>query len=197
MACIYLIFAFGILTFDFIHQYPFTMRRYFWPLFILALIVGTSCQPKVNVEKEKEAILAVLLEEADAAEAMDKDRVYATHIQGSEEKRLELGVYGYRSYDGWDEVEALLGDFLEGEPSENFKISKENVQIKVSGTAAWLLCDNVLQWGSGDEKDGYSNIQIVFLEKVKGEWKISLSAYYNKPVEVPGIDESFSGAGGL
>jgi len=173
------------------------MRRYFWPLFILALIVGTSCQPKVNVEKEKEAILAVILEEAAAAEAMDKDRVYDTHIQGSEEKRLELGVYGYRIYDGWDEIETLLGDFLDGESSENFTISKENVQIKVAGTAAWLICDNILQWGSGDEDSGYSNIQIVFLEKVKGEWKISLSAYYNKPVEVPGIDESFSGAGGL
>ena len=173
------------------------MRRYFWPLFILVLVIGTSCQPRINEEKEKEAILAVILEEADAAEAMDKDRVYATHIRGSEEKRLEMGVYSYRIYDGWDEIETLIGDFLEGESTENFTISKENVQIKVTGTAAWLICDNVIQWGSGDEKDGYSNIQIVFLEKVKGEWKISLSAYYNKPVEVPGIDESFSGSGGL
>ena len=65
------------------------MRRYFWPLFILVLLIGTSCQPIVNVEKEKEAILAVILEEADAAASMDKDRAYATHIQGSEEMRLE------------------------------------------------------------------------------------------------------------
>jgi hypothetical protein len=173
------------------------MRRYFLPLFILVLIIGTSCQPKVNVEKEKEAILAVIQEEADALISMDKDRVFATHTQGSEEMRLELGVYGYRIYEGWNDIEALLGDYLEGEPSTNAKISKENVQIKVAGTAAWLICDNIIQWGSGDETDGYSNIQIAFLEKVQGEWKISFSAYYSKPVEVPGIDESFSGSGGL
>ena len=174
------------------------MRRYFLPLFIMALLIGTACQPKVNIEKEKEAILAVLLEEGDAAASMDKDRVYATHIQGSEEMRMELGVYGYRVYEGWDDIETLIGDFLDaGTSQDNLSISKENVVIKVAGTSAWLVCDNILQWGAGAEKDGYSNIQIVFLEKVKGDWKISFSAYYNKPVEVPGIDESFSGSGGL
>ncbi|MCJ7715641.1 MAG: hypothetical protein MUO54_03865 [Anaerolineales bacterium] len=167
------------------------------PLFILVLIIGTSCQPKVNVEKEKEAILAVIQEESNGVAAMDQDRVYATHIQSSEEMRLELGVYGYRLYDGWDEIESLFGDFLTGGNTDNIKISKENVAIKVNGTAALLTCDNFVQWGTGDDTDGYSNIQIVFLEKVKGEWKISFTAYYSKPVEVPGIDESFSGSGGL
>ncbi len=173
------------------------MRRYFWPLYILVLVIGTSCQPKVNVEKEKEAILAVIQEESDGVAAMDKDRVYATHIQSSEEMRLELGVYGYSLYDGWDEIESLFSDFLEGGNSDNIKISKENVVIKVNGNGALLTCDNFVQWGTGGETDGYSNIQIAFLEKVKGEWKISFTAYYSKPVEVPGIDESFSGSGGL
>jgi len=167
------------------------MKRYFWPLFIIALVIGTSCQPKVNVEKEKEAILTLILEEADATSSMDKDRVYATHIKGSEEIRLELGVYGYNMYKGWDEIETILGDFLEGNQIEDIEISKENVIIKVTGASAWLTCDNNVSWGSGDEKDGYSNIQIVFLEKLKGEWKISFSAYYSKPVEVPGIEETF------
>jgi hypothetical protein len=175
----------------------YTMRRYFLPLFVLVVLTGTSCQPKVNVEKEKEAILAVIREEADATIAMEKERAFATHIRSSEEMRLELGVYGYRIYDGWDEIETLLGDFLDGEPTGNLKISKENVRIHVAGTAAWLICDNVISWGAGEEMDGYSNIQVTFLEKVQGEWKISLSAYYNKPVEVPGIDESFSGSTGL
>ena len=167
------------------------MKRYFWPLFIIALVVGTSCQPKIHVEKEKEAILAVILEEADALSSMDKDRVYATHVKGSEEIRLELGVYGYNIYQGWDEIETILGDFLDGNQVGDFNISKENVIIKVTGTGAWFVCDNNVSWGSGDEKDGYSNIQIAFLEKLNGEWKISFSAYYSKPVEVPGIDESF------
>lgn len=173
------------------------MRRYFLPLFVLMVLVGTACQPKVNLEKEKEAILAVIEEEARGFETMDKDRVYATHLQDSEEMRLELGVYGYRFYEGWEQIDELLGDYMEGNQITDIRVSKENVIIKVSGTSAWLTCDNVVQWGSGDEADGYSNIQINFLEKVKGQWFISFTAYYSKPVEVPGIDESFSGADGL
>jgi hypothetical protein len=173
------------------------MRRYFLPLFIMALLIGTACQPKVNIEKEKEAILAVILEEADGFISMDKDKVYATHMQGGDEIRLEMGVYGYRAYMGWEEIETMIGDYLDGAQIEKVNVSKEDVTIKVAGAGALLACNNVVTWGSGDEQDGYTNIQIVFLEKVNGEWKISFSAYYSKPVEVPGIDESFNASGGL
>jgi len=173
------------------------MRRYFLPLLMLTVLFATGCQPKVNVEKEKEAILAVIEEEARGFETMDQDRVYATHLKDNEEMRLELGVYGYRLYEGWNQIDELLGDYMEGNPTPDIHISKENVIIKVNGTSAWLTCDNLVQWGSGDEADGYSNIQINFLEKVKGQWLISFTAYYSKPVEVPGIDESFSGTDGL
>lgn len=167
------------------------MRRYFFPLFIMTIVLGTSCQPKVNVEKETEAILAVLQEEAEGLKTMDKDRVYATHMQDSQETRMELGVYGYNIYEGWDDIESLLGDYMEGGEHMTHDNSKENVIIKISGNSAWLTCDNVWSWTTEDGEDGFSNIQITFLEKVKGEWKISFSAYYNKPVEVPGIVESF------
>ena len=173
------------------------MRRYFLPLLMLTVLFATGCQPKVNVEKEKEAILAVIEEEARGFETMDKERVYATHIQDSDEMRLELGVYGYRFYDGWEQIDELLGDYMDGNQTSDIRVSKENVNIKVHGISAWLTCDNVVQWGSGDEADGYSNIQINFLEKVNGQWLIAFSAYYSKPVEVPGIDESFSGTDGL
>lgn len=76
------------------------MRKYFFPLFVLAILIGTSCEPSVNVEKEKEAIMAVLQEESEGLKSMDKDRIFATHIQGSEEVRMELGVYGYNTYQG-------------------------------------------------------------------------------------------------
>lgn len=163
------------------------MRRYFFSLFIVAVLIGTSCQPKVNLEKEKEAIMAVLREEAAGLKAMDKDRVFATHIQGSDEVRIELGVYGFNTYHGWDEIEAFIGDYLEGSEPVELENFKENVILKVTGKSAWLTCDNVWKDKNGADR-GYSNLQIVFLEKVKGEWKISFSAYYSKPVGVPGIE---------
>ena len=168
------------------------MRRYIFPLFVVALVLGTSCQPKVDVEKEKEAIMAVLVEESEGMKAMDKDRVFDTHIRDNQETRLEMGVYGYNAYVGWDNIESLLGDYLEGTPHPDQENYKENVEIKVNGNSAWLTCDNVWRSKSAPGEIGYSNIQIVFLEKVKGKWKISFSAYYNKPVSVPGIDEPFN-----
>jgi hypothetical protein len=103
---------------------------------------------------------------------------------------MELGVYGYNIYHGWDEIQYLLGDYLDGGQHSNEVNSKENVIIKVTGNAAWLTCDNVWKQAA-DGEVVFSNVQIVFLEKVKGEWKISFSAYYSKPVSVPGIEESF------
>ena len=154
---------------------------------ILAILIfaGTSCQIAVNVEKEKEAILAVLDEESAAMLAMDKERVFALHVQDDLETRLELGEYGYNTYSGWDEVSGLLGDALSADGTligSNAVNRKENMIIKVTGNTAWLTCDNIWEFNSNGEKGGYSNIQVNFLEKIKGEWKISFAAYYSKPL---------------
>ena len=153
---------------------------------ILAILIfaGTSCQIAVNVEKEKEAIMAVLEEENAAMLAMDKERVFALHVQDNLETRLELGEYGFNTYSGWDEVSGLLGDALGGDGKlvgSNAVNRKENMIIKVTGNTAWLTCDNIWEWTTDGNKGGYSNIQVTFLEKIKGEWLISFAAYYSKP----------------
>ncbi|MEA3476994.1 MAG: hypothetical protein U9R60_02355 [Bacteroidota bacterium] len=167
------------------------MKRYFWPLFVIAILIGTSCQPRVNVEKEKEAIMAMIQRDIEGFQSLDKDLIFSNHVQDGEEVRLELGVYGYNIYHGWDQIETLLSDFLEGNEYDSMENSKENVILRITGNAAWLVCDNTTILRSGDVEDVITNMQILFLEKVKGEWKISFSAYYSKPVEVPGIPETF------
>ncbi len=153
---------------------------------ILAILIfaGTSCQIAVNVEKEKEAILAVLQEEGAAVLAQDKDRLFALHVQDDLETRLELGEYGFNTYKGWDEVSGLLGDWIDSDgdlAGENPVNTKENMVIKVTGNTAWLTYDNKWEWTNDSIIGGYNNIQIIFLEKIKGEWKISFSAIYSKP----------------
>ena len=157
---------------------------------ILAILIfaGTSCQIAVNVEKEKEAILAVLEEENAAMLAMDKERVFALHVQDNLETRLELGEYGFNTYSGWDEVSGLLSDALSGDGTligSNAVNRKENVIIKVTGNTAWLTFDNIWEWTDGTDKGGYSNIQVNFMEKIGGEWKISFAAYYSKTLPNP------------
>jgi len=152
---------------------------------ILAILIfaGTSCQIAVNVEKEKEAIMAVLDEESAAIIAQDKERLFALHVQDNLETRLELGEYGFNAYKGWDEVSGLLGDWIDSDgevAGENPVNTKENMVIKVTGNTAWLTYDNKWEWTNDGITGGYNNIQIIFLEKIKGEWKISFSAIYSK-----------------
>jgi hypothetical protein len=160
------------------------MKIFVGTILAILVIAGTSCQQAINVEKEKEAILAVLQEEGDAALAKDKDRMFALHVQDELETRLELGEYGFNTYKGWDEVGVLLGDALSGDGTlmeANAVNKKENMIIKVTGNTAWLTCDNIWEWTTDGVTGGYSNIQVTFLEKMKGEWKISFAAYYSKP----------------
>jgi hypothetical protein len=167
------------------------MRNYLWTIFVLILFAGTACQQQGSIEKEKEAILAVLKEEADANIARDKERLFAVHVQDSLETRLELGEFGYNIYKGWDRIKTELDDFIDGaQKAENMVNKKENMIIKVTGKSAWLTCDNIWEWSIDGEPEGYNNIQVTFLEKIEGEWKISFSAYYSKPRHVVEIYES-------
>ncbi len=167
------------------------MKRYFWPVLTLFVLFATSCQQEAGLEKEKEAILAVLQEEAAALAASDFDRFRATHIQDSQETRVELGIYGYHIYQGWEEVGTLMKDYLEGHQMNDPINRKENVLIKVTGNSAWLTCDNIWKASSGESQTENNNLQIVFFEKIEGEWKISFATYYSKPEPVEGIHESF------
>jgi len=160
------------------------MKFFVSTILAILVIAGTSCEQAVNVEKEKEAIRAVLEEESAAMLEKDKERVFDLHVQDDMETRLELGEFGFNTYSGWDEVSGLLGDALSADGSlisSNAVNRKENMIIKVTGNTAWLTCDNIWEYSSDGEKGGYSNIQVNFLEKIKGEWKISFAAYYSKP----------------
>ncbi len=166
------------------------MRKFIWLLFAIILLASTSCQQKIDIEKEKEAILAMFQEEIDAIRTGDVERALAVHVQDSMETRVELGIYGYRIFEGWDEVGSLLGEALEGWEDENAVNRKENMILKVTGSSAWLICDNIWEWSVDGAPGGFDNIQITFLEKIKGEWKISFSAYYSKPSPVTEFDQA-------
>ncbi len=160
------------------------MRKFLLPLFGIILLAGTSCQNRINVEKEEEALLEVLSKEAKAFMAGDMEAVFALHTQDKLETRLELGAYGYNTFKGWDEIKTLLVDAAPGMQHSGAVNVKENVIIKVMQNSAWLTCDNIWKWDNDGESDGYNNIQVVFFEKIKGEWKISFASYYSKAVPV-------------
>lgn len=158
------------------------MRNFLLPLFAILLFVGVSCQSGNSALNTEEALLDVLKKEAEAFVAGDLEAVFALHTQDSKETRLELGIYGYNSYQGWDKIKPLLTDAAPGMKGIEGVNTRENVISKVTGNTAWLSCDNVWEWTVDGEPNGFSNLQVVFFEKIGGEWKIAFASYYNKAI---------------
>jgi ketosteroid isomerase-like protein len=101
-----------------------------------------------------------------------------------------LGKESYQIITGWDE----LGPFLEQLranaeiDASSISFTKENAVIKVMGNTAWVICDNNWKVMRGEVLTRSESIQITFLEKPEGEWKISFAAWIPKPV--PAVEET-------
>ncbi len=154
------------------------MKNHVLTTIALATLFLVSCQP--NIEKEEEAVMSILKAESDALIAGDFEAYQALHVQNEHETRIEMGIYGYNVYKGWEKVSALVSDFLDAGSSHNLVNKKENCIVHVSGKSAWVTCDNLWLDQSAEEEILYNNLQITFLEKQSGTWKISFSAYYTK-----------------
>ncbi|MCK5372679.1 MAG: ester cyclase, partial [Cyclobacteriaceae bacterium] len=129
-------------------------------------------QEKIDIEKEKEAIKAVLEKSSQAYLSRDFDSMASTWIHDESAARLNAGKFGYGYSEGWDKQDARYKTFFENnpEPSTN-KEALSNYRIKVYQESAWAIFDKELR----SEKDELINeaIHTAFLEKESGEWKIT------------------------
>jgi hypothetical protein len=170
------------------------MKKSLTVLFALILIACYSCKEKIDVNKEKEAILNLLQKEGDLFVANDLQNIFAIHIQDSTATRLEHGTDSYNIYKGWDEIKNLYEEYVKRNTADssykNPKNFKENIIIKVVGNSAWVLCDNTWKYIYNNVPEENTNIQISFFEKVGGEWKFSFNAFIQKPVVIPKVEVS-------
>lgn len=161
------------------------MKKYLLLFAAITLITGTSCQKKVDIEKEKEAILNVLNEEGNAFAAKDMERVFATHVQDSLATRLEQTYNSYQIFKGWNEIKKMYEGYnasmMEDTVTANFRNLKENVIMKVTGTSAWVICDNIWKYEANGKPYESSNTQIAFFEKDNIGWKFAFNAFISKP----------------
>jgi len=147
------------------------MKKYLLTLFALILLAGNSCQEKIDIEKEKVAIIAVIEEETDGYLARDLDRLAETWVQDETAVRLTAGKSGYGYVVGWQEMNSNYKEYFEGDPEPaNFTEVKTNYKIKVYPESAWAVYDNEVYNSEGELTN--KSIHVEFLEKVNGEWKI-------------------------
>jgi len=161
-------------------------------LFPLLAIFLSNCQPRVDIEAEKEAIMAVVQAESETARDGDVDKLISLYVQDELNTRLILRPDTFAIWNGWDELGPLFEQY--GERNEEMdlsgiNVSKENPVIKVMGNTAWLICDNNWYGEYQGEPFRQESLQITFLEKVDGEWKFSFAAWMNKPVPSDDDDE--------
>jgi hypothetical protein len=166
------------------------MKNYLISIVIISLAGATGCQqkPSIDIEKEKQAIIDVINAETDAYLAFDFDALADKHIQDSTNLRLSAGRDNYVFCDGWEEVSEYLKEAIEGEESpedRNRTVSKSNYRIKVYPESAWVLCDEVWTYHYETDTVRIKSIQVRFLEKVDGEWKINFLSF----VGTSGYDE--------
>ena len=147
------------------------MKKYVFVLFALILLAGTSCQEKIDIEKEKAAIIAVIEEETNAYLDRDFDRLVATWVQDETNIDLRAGKSGYTYSVGWEEIGSAFKEAIDNSPEpDGSKEVKTNYKIKVYRESAWAVFDNETYNNEGELTN--NSIHVEFLEKVNGEWKI-------------------------
>jgi hypothetical protein len=161
-----------------------------------------SCQEKMDVEKEKEAIKAVIISETTAFDNQQYDAVIATLAQDSLFTRMTTGKTEYTEVAGWDNMSKWYKEFAVADLSD-YSVERErfNWKIKVYPESAWVIYDQITRYTYEGNKDYRQTKEIRFLEKKNGEWKIIylhviyLSSYEKEElieyslIEGPGSEE--------
>lgn len=156
---------------------------YLLSLGLVLLVLSDSCQPKVDIEKEKDAIKAVIQNEVDAFRSKDMDRLSSFYVQDDLNTRLqETCSQDHPIYSGWSSVKSFLEDLMKQDNPENKNIQnvKDGFIIKVKGNCAWVINKDTWTWENNNISKISIGIQTTFMEKIDGNWKISMmSCYYS------------------
>lgn len=147
------------------------MKKTVCKLLVLILFAGTSCEEKIDIEKEKEAIIAAIENETNSHLARDIDQHSKSFLQDESLVMQFAGKEDYEAYNGWENISSLYKEYYEDSPSPSTdKYQFTNYNIKVYKESAWAVYDETSHNSEGEFLGKNTSVRI--LEKVDGEWKI-------------------------
>jgi len=155
--------------------------KYTIPLVLAAVaIVIAGCEQTIDYEKERTAIINVIKKETQSYIDRDFEAMYSTHVHDSLNMRLTAGADNYVFAEGWEQVARhMSGDETEDDlgPDLHITVEKTNFRMKIYPQSAFVVCDQ--KWITRYDMDTIvmSSIQVRFLEKIEGEWKISFVSF--------------------
>lgn len=147
---------------------------------ILAAFAFTGCEQPIDYEKEKAAIIAVMEKETSTYIDRDFEGMFSTHVQDSLNMRLTAGPSNVVFAQGWEDVSGhMTGDQTEDDlgPDLHITVDKTNYRMKIYPQSAFVVCDQKWATKYDDDVVEMNSIQVRFLEKIDGEWKISFVSF--------------------
>lgn len=144
------------------------------------MLTFSGCQQSIDHEKERQAIIDVINLETQAYVDRDMETVYSTHVHDSLNMRLTAGTDDYVFIEGWDaHAKHLAGDATEDDlgPNVHIQVEKSNYRMRIHPTSAFVVCDQTWTSAYEDDTTEIKSIQVRFLEKIEGEWKISFVSF--------------------
>lgn len=158
-------------------------------LFCIAMVlVVCGCQQTIDIEQEKAAIIELINNETNAFVDYDFEGVASFYSKDSLNIRLSAGRDDYNFLEGWENVANHLKGQIEDEevPSDSHvSVEKSNYRMKIYPESAWVLCDEKWTYRYTTDTVEINSIQVRFLEKIDGEWKIAFLSF----VGTSGYDE--------
>ena len=149
------------------------MKNHSLLLSVFVCLSLISCQEKIDVAKETEAIKAVIINETTAFDNQQYDAVIETLAQDSLFTRMTTGKTEYTEVVGWDNMSKWYKEFAVADLSD-YSVERDrfNWNIKIYPGSAWVVYDQITRYTYEGNKDYRQTKEIRFLEKKNGEWKI-------------------------
>jgi hypothetical protein len=166
------------------------MKKFYFIILPCVVLLFYACKPKVDIEKETEAIKALIHNETQAFLQNDTAKVLSFYIQDDYQIRLSASCDTVVIYRGWKELSTYFKNANTSGIS-NPNNTKDFIQIKVIGDVAWAIYKDNWTYSlvktisvPGSTRDTIitttgSLFCTMNLEKKVNEWKISSFLIYS------------------
>ncbi len=165
---------------DLIPQTTYIMKNMILWVIPIVMMALPGCRQEIDYEKERQAIIELINKETRAYVDRDMETVFETHVHDSLNMRLTVGADNFVFIEGWDQhAKHLAGDETEDDlgPDYHINVDKSNYRMKIYPNSAFVVCDQLWTSAYEDDTTEIESIQVRFLEKIEGEWKISFVSF--------------------
>jgi hypothetical protein len=160
------------------------MKKYFMVLATLIFVLGTSCEEKINIEKEKEAIKAVFEADKTAYFNQDFNAMGELWIKEPSSIKIFMSDKGLTKYEGWENINASQKKETEDNSWDRKQVKATflnyNIDL-IDDESASVVCETAWDGIFGADTLSLKQSRIVVLKKVDGKWKYSLHSIFNIP----------------